>query len=204
MTIVHDRALEAEADRLAARASAIQPNPTRSPFPIQPFRPETYKARAYDSPEYGWVTGLANWLNQKIGKGKWAFTGSFAMYCWAHSKDGTTREPDDVDILVEDGCFDAAAYGLNGTGEFLFSGGPPGINTAHVKLRGQAEAKFDIDVLRAGPRFGTLDNMTFLNGKDTFPVVSIADLIARKHDILEDDEDDPKSLRDLKLLEALL
>ena len=44
------------------------------------------------SPPYGWLTGLAGYLNQELGKGNWAFTGSFAMFCWAWKVDGQVRD----------------------------------------------------------------------------------------------------------------
>jgi len=65
------------------------------------------------SPPYGWLTGLAVYLNERAGKGNWAFTGSFAMYCWAWMKDGQARDPHDIDILVAADKFENVAYGIN-------------------------------------------------------------------------------------------
>lgn len=171
------------------------------------------------APSYGWLTGLAVYLNQVAGKGNWAFTGSFAMFCWAWMKDGKAREPEDIDILVAANKFENVAYGLNSklnTRREPFS--PP--NPISAKARVPAvlqvgsgvpeqiqEKSIGIDVLNVhAGRFGNLDNIVFLNNNDHFPVVPIAELIQRKIDIRNDtgkSEEREKAEKDLAFLKSL-
>src|SRR4051794_32025033 len=94
------------------------------------------KLRQSDSPPYGWLTGLAGYLNEQVGRGNWAFTGSFAMYCWAWTLDGQAREPQDIDVLINNGDnLRLVAYGLRAkypdvNGDFS----PPGPTTQHVSV----------------------------------------------------------------------
>lgn len=171
------------------------------------------------SPPYGWLTGLAVYLNQTAGKGNWAFTGSFAMYCWAWIKDGQARNPNDIDILVAADKFENAAYGINAkfnTRRASFN--PPNPRAARATVHGILfvgsgspetieEREVDIDILNVlAGRFGTLEHMVFLNNNDNFPVLPIADLIARKQNILKDtskEEEIRKAEKDIAFLQGL-
>lgn len=189
------------------------PNNLNSYQPVAQLEP--YNVRERGAPPYGWLTGLAIWLNKTAGKGNWAFTGSFAMYCWAWVKDGKARAPNDIDILVKGNKFSDVAYGLNDVFEGNFS--PPGSNTkkSTVKIvldvielnEDVTQYPTHIDILREGARFGSLENIAFLG--DNFPVTTIADMTARKESIQSefgnwsDPDDVAKTEEDLLILQGL-
>jgi hypothetical protein len=172
------------------------------------------------APPYGWLTGLAVYLNENAGRGNWAFTGSFAMYCWAWMKDGQARDPEDIDILVSAARFENVAYGING--KFKKPGenfSPPNPRSRMATVQGilhvgsgtpeviQArEVKIDILNVLAGD-FGNLEKVVFLSDNDRFPVLPIGDLIARKENILTSTgkkEEILKAKQDIAFLKGLM
>lgn len=53
-------------------------------------------------PTFGWPTRLTELLNEQYGE-KWAYTGSFAMFCHAKKAGKECRQPGDIDVLIPSG-----------------------------------------------------------------------------------------------------
>lgn len=161
------------------------------------------------SPEYGWLTGLTVHLNNKFPN-KWAYSGSFAMYCIAASKEIECREPNDIDIVTSDLC----GLWYNVRSELQSEcGGPPGVKTKNCKIKGAklyvdgiSEKVVDIDVLAEGGKFGSLSDVVIFHQQTIIlRVMSIKSLIASKMAIIKDDDDDDgKAARDVEFMNKLL
>jgi hypothetical protein len=210
----------AEPQKEQANPLQMMALPEHSPVFPKVVQREKYRVRDHDSPPYGWLTGLADWLNKEAGIGQWAFTGSFAMYCWAWMKNGEARSPEDIDILVHSDKFEGVAFGLNS--EFHGNEGtmgfrPPGPQDQMARIRDASlnvvrlngsnfQIQTDVDILRSGGEFGEIENIVFLDIAKRFPVLPIADLISRKEAIAENyhgDAEEQKALEDIELLSAL-
>lgn len=74
---------------------------------------QSINAMSFDLFESMNVRPLMNYLDQKAGRGNWAFAGSFAMYIWARWANSEARVPDDVDVVVKSAHWNDVAYDLN-------------------------------------------------------------------------------------------
>lgn len=160
------------------------------------------------APKYGWLTGLTDYMNREFPE-KWAYTGSFAMYCHASARNTECREPGDIDIVVpkvSDVWFKLRAA-LDGK-----QSGPPGMATqkaaiegAKLYVDGTDLATVKIDVLAAGGKFGKLDDVIIYHQQTTIlRVLSLTALLRTKQLIVDDDDDDDgKAAGDIVFIKSL-
>lgn len=228
--INNDTGLENEADIMGAKASNLSTSST--PALQQVIKPlgnrqvaqrKPYKVQEKGAPPYGWLHELSDWLNNELGSGNWAFTGSFAMYCWAWRLDGIARTPKDVDIVVRKKKVADISFELFGKYESQNDNFyPPGTNAKHstVNISVKKENETDnvithlpvkIDILAESKTFGSLSNGDFSD--QNFPLLSIEDLIGRKQNIKSElgdsnskksNKERNKAERDIILLNNLL
>jgi hypothetical protein len=141
------------------------------------------------APSYGWLTGLTDHLNKNFSN-KWAYSGSFAMYCIAAAQGKACRDPNDIDILTSE--VEGVWYSVRAALDGSFSG-PPGVKTkkctvqnAKLFIDGISPYTVDIDVLAADDQYGDLNNVSLLRqGATTLRVAGLTTLRNSKSNILK-------------------
>ncbi len=167
-------------------------------------------------PHYGWPVGLSTYLHVKYG-GKWAYSGSFAMYCHADALGLDCREPDDIDILIKGAttmmnftmsnvC--ALAYDLQQD----FRGSPasaPNMVATKATINNcvfrAGTAGVKIDLGSSSAQFGDVDNDTvsYDNQSISWKILKVGKLIETKKRALSMGGSD-KHTADLVTLKAFL
>lgn len=169
-------------------------------------------------PVFGWPTQLTTFLNQNYN-GKWAYSGSFAMYCHADRLDQECRQPNDIDILIDGqrpavGFPDIIATNVCHLSSDLSDGVFNGTTIGHVGfnaveavvdncLIGQHRVKIDLG--KPSDRFGRLGGaMNYNSQAGPCRIMTIHQLIAAKDDPGATDEKHQRDLRTLRLWLGLL
>lgn len=178
------------------------------------------------APRYGWLDALTEHLNKEF-EGRWAYTGSFAMYCRAQAEGEVTREPNDVDILTSQ--LGAVSFSIvakfGGACDEL-----PGPTAKHCKIRkvqvdfvkvnldvspgGELNIAFalvpeiNIDVLSQGGVFGDLRNCTSLVvGNNRALVATVNQMVISKQSVISDSDTTATEMadaqRDIGALQSL-
>lgn len=143
---------------------------------------------------------------------RWAYTGSMAMYLHGFMRGADeARFPNDIDVMTND--VPAVAFSLSARIEGAYLSDPPNPQARHAKVRQAVLAMgsdarmvpWNIDVVRAGTKFGSLDGTVMFHwGGVDHPVVSLQSLIGSKQSIVDDDDDDDgRASDDLAYLRAI-
>jgi hypothetical protein len=153
------------------------------------------------------VDGLRQALDTTVGKGNWAFTGSFAQWLWAWHLRGTARRPGDIDLVAEsDGSVDDSFYKVWGViAGFGFEqpGTPKSPKATLLRFEHGNGAKIDLmkDSDSHAPPWSQLTTL----GDVVLP--SLEALIERKREILDGPYgllDKAKAKADILNLEELI
>lgn len=148
------------------------------------------------APWYGWLIGLTTYMNNNFS-GRWAYTGSFAMYLHAarRNRENECRQPNDIDILCENvsAVWTHLRADLNSSSMRV-----PGIYTEKATLEdckikvidGPAQITTEsvkIDILQSSPHFGNLSSATTVTqGAVTTPYMPPPELLNRLRNIKKD------------------